>query len=167
MASTSTILTATKVLDELKKCGITHIVWLPDSEAKFMYDAMMIQKDIKLVQVCREGEAIAVATGLLLGGKNPVVLHQNTGLFESGDSVRGLAIDLHLPILLMIGYRGFKHDATMTDTAAIYTEPILKAWGINYHLIESDKDVSKISDAYNESQRNNKPVAILIGMEYA
>jgi sulfopyruvate decarboxylase TPP-binding subunit len=162
-----TVLTATKVLDELKKCGITHIVWLPDSEAKFMYDAMMIQKYIILVQVCREGEAIAVATGLLLGGKNPVVLHQNTGLFESGDSVRGLAIDLHLPILLMIGYRGFKHDATMTDTAAIYTEPILKAWGINYHLIESDKDVSKISDAYNESQRNNKPVAILIGREYA
>ncbi|MFC1977433.1 thiamine pyrophosphate-binding protein [Chloroflexota bacterium] len=164
MASKS--LTADGVLDELKKCGITHIVWLPDSEARFMYDAMMSQNDITLVPICREGEAIAIAAGLTLGGKKPVVLHQNTGFFESGDSIRGLGLDLPLPLLLLIGYRGWQRHAPITDSAAIFLEPILDTWGINHYLIETDDDLTRLSDGYKETQETNKPVAILIGKEY-
>src|SRR3972149_12284559 len=94
-------LKARRILDELKGCGVTHIVWLPDSEARFMYDAIMSDPDLTLVPVCREGEAIAIAAGLRLGGKEPVVLHQNTGFFEAGDSVRGVALDLRVPLLLL------------------------------------------------------------------
>ena len=159
-------LTARKVLDELKKCGITHVVWLPDTEARFMYEAMMSQHEITLVQVCREGEAIAIALGLMLGGKNPVVLHQNTGFFESGDSIRGLALDLKLPLLLIIGYRGWQKNTPLVDSAAIFLEPILDAWGIKHYLIETDQDVDRITAGYKEAQETRKPVAILIGSEY-
>lgn len=159
-------LTAKRVLDELKKCGVTHIVWLPDSEAIFMYEVMMSQHEITLVPVCREGEAIAIATGLILGGKNPVVLHQNTGFFESGDSVRGLGLDLNLPLLLLIGYRGWRRDAPMTDSAAIFLEPMLDTWGIKHYLVETDEDMGKVSTSYQEAQETNRMVAILIGREY-
>ncbi len=164
MASKS--LTAERVLDELKKCGITHIVWLPSSEARFIYDAMISQNDITLVPICREGEAIAIAAGLTLGGKKPVVLHQSTGFFESGDSVRGLGLDLPLPLLMLIGYRGWQHDAPITDSAAIFLEPILDTWGINHYLVETDDDLTRLSTGYKETQETNKPVAILIGREY-
>ncbi|MFC1984286.1 thiamine pyrophosphate-binding protein [Chloroflexota bacterium] len=159
-------LKAKGVVDELKKCNITHIVWLPDSEARFMYEALSSQHEITLVQVCREGEAIAVAAGLILGGKKPVVLIQNTGFYESGDSVRGLALDLQLPLLLLIGYRGWRHDAPITDSAAIFLEPNLDSWGIKHYLVETDEDVGKISTGYQETQEANKPVAIMIGSEY-
>ena len=159
-------LSAKRVLDELKKCGVTHIVWLPDSEAKFMYLAMMKEPELTLVPVCREGEATAIAVGLKLGGKNPVILHQNTGLFESGDSIRGLGIAFKLPLLLLIGYRGWKRDVPITDSAAIFTEPILDAWGIKHYLVETDEEVGKISIGYKETQETNKPVAILIGRQY-
>ncbi len=163
---TATALTAHRVLDELKKCGITHIIWLPDSESRFMYEAMMSQHELTLVPICREGEAIAIAAGLMLGGKEPVVLHQSTGFFESGDSVRGLALDLQLPLLLLIGYRGWRRDAPMTDSAAIFLEPILDTWGIKHYLVETDRDVARISIGYKEAHETNKPVAILIGSEY-
>lgn len=164
---TSKSLTAKRVLDELRKCGITHIVWLPDSEARFMYDAMISQQDITLISVCREGEAIAIAAGILLGGKKPVVLHQNTGLFESGDSIRGLGLGLQLPLLILIGYRGWRRDTPITDSAAIFTEPILDTWGIKHYLVETDEDVEKISTGYKETHETKRPVAILIGKEYA
>ena len=166
MTTHSTSLTAHRVLDELKKCGITHIIWLPDSESRFMYEAMMSQHELTLVPICREGEAIAIAAGLMLGGKEPVVLHQNTGFFESGDSVRGLALDLQLPLLLLIGYRGWRRDAPMTDSAAIFIEPILDTWGIKHYLVETGEDVERISMGYKEAHETNKPVAILIGSEY-
>ena len=167
MTTTSKKLTDVRVLDELKKCGITHIIWLPDVETRFMYEAMRSRHELTLVQVCREGEAIAIAAGLMLGGKEPVTLHQNSGFFESGDSVRGLALDLHLPLLLLIGYRGWRRDAPITDSAAIFLEPILDTWGIKHYLVETDEDVERISIGYKEAHETNKPVAILIRREYA
>ncbi|MFC2072712.1 thiamine pyrophosphate-binding protein [Chloroflexota bacterium] len=163
---TNKSITAQGVLDELKRCGITHIVCLPDSEAGFMYEVMMNQREITIVPICREGEAIAIAAGLLVGGKKPVVLHQNTGFFEAGDSVRGLALDLQLPLLLLIGYRGWRHDTPLTDSAAIFIEPMLDTWGIKHYLVETDKDLKRISAGYEEAYKTNRPIAILIGNEY-
>ena len=159
-------LAANKILDQLKQCGITHIIWLPDSESRFMYDSLLSRPEFTLVPVCREGEAIPIATGLMLGGKKVVVLHQNTGFFESGDSIRGLALDLHLPLLLLIGYRGWQREHPLTDSAAIFTEPILDAWKIRHYLIENDEDTIKITTGYKEAQKIKGPVVILIGTEY-
>lgn len=158
------------IIEQLKQCGITHVVWLPDSESKFMYDALQAEKDLGFVPVCREGEAFAVAAGLWMGGKNPVVLIQNTGLFESGDVLRGTAIGLELPLLMMIGYRGYmewKAGKEPVDTAAVYTEPLLNAWGIPFYHIETDGDTSKIAEAYKQAQEISRPVAALICVEYS
>jgi len=166
LTSKSTSLTAGRIVDELKKCGITHIVWLPDTESQFVCEAVIGQPDFTLVPVCREGEAIAIAVGLMLGGKEPVVAHQNTGFLESGDSIRSLALDLRLPLLLLIGYRGWHRDSPITDSAAIFTEPILEAWGIRYYLVETDEDVEKISLGYKEAHETRQPVVILLGGGY-
>src|SRR5262245_5552648 len=83
----ATSLRPQRVLDELKKCGVTHVVWLPDTETTYMYNAIQNEPTLMLVPVCREGESMAVALGLTVGGKTPVVLIQNTGFFESGDSI--------------------------------------------------------------------------------
>jgi len=159
-------LTTERTIEELEKCGITHVVCLPDSASLFLYNAIKRKPEFTLVPVCREGEAIAIAAGLLLGGKQPIVMHQNTDFFESGDSVRGLALDLALPIVLMISYRGWRHGSPMTDSAGNFLEPILDAWGIKHYMVESDEDVEKISLAFKETHQTKKPVAILIGKEY-
>ena len=160
-------LTTPAVLDELHKNGVTHVVWLPDSETNFMYRQMVADPDLHLVPVCREGESIAIAAGLWVGGKKPVVLIQNTGLFESGDSVRGLALDINYPLVMMVGYRGWTRHGITPDSAGRYTEPILHAWGINYYLVETDDDVDRISTAFEEAERTQRPVACLMGVEYS
>ena len=109
---------------------------------------------------------MAIATGLWVGGKKPVVLIQNTGLFESGDSVRGLTLDIEFPLVMMIGYRGWTRHGVTPDSAARYTEPILDAWGIKYYLVERDEDAERISTAFEEVDRTQRPVACLMGAEY-
>jgi len=160
------VLHARIVLEQLQRLGITHIVWLPDTETGAL-QAAFAAFPFTVVPVCREGEAIAIALGLWIGGRNPVVSMQNTGFFEQGDSLRGLALDLHLPLLLMIGYRGWRHGAPMEDSAAIYLEPLLRAWGIPYFLLERDEDVGVIAQAYRLAHTERRPVAVLIGSEYA
>jgi len=73
MAPSSLGLQAASVLDELPRRGVTHSVWLPDSETGFMYQAML-SSPITLVPVCREGESMPIAAGLIMGGQRPVVL---------------------------------------------------------------------------------------------
>ena len=156
----ATLSMAKGILAEFHKCGITHAIGLSDSCLKTVFDLLLQQREITLVPVCREGEAIAIAHGLIIGGKEPVVLHQSTGFLESGDSVRSIALDYALPLLLVLGYRGWKREAR--DSAAIWIEPILDAWGIKHYLVETDVDIPKISQAHKEAHETNKPVAILI-----
>jgi sulfopyruvate decarboxylase TPP-binding subunit len=158
-------LTSEKILAELKKCGITHFVFLTDTKLRFIHDALMREKGITPVPFCREGEGIAIAAGLVIGGKKPVLLFQNTGLYEAGDSIRTVALELHLPLLMIISYLGWRHDPPMTDSAAIFLEPTLNAWGIKYYLVKSDKDVANISIGDKQALETNRPVAILIATE--
>ncbi len=156
------------VRDELRLCGIEYLVWLPDSETRSFYDSIFADPQLHLVQVCREDEVMGIYGGLYLGGKKAAVLIQNTGLYNSMDALRGVILNLKLPLLLMVGYRGYRGmvEGKPTDTAAIYLEPVLEAMGIKHYLLDRDEEVENISRAYREAHENNKPVAVLIGKEY-
>ena len=111
-----------RIVDELRGCGITHVIYLPANATWALRDAVEAEPGLTLVPVCREGEALGIAAGLMLGGKEPVVVHQSTGLFESGDSIRGLALDLGLPVLMLIDYRGWRPTSPPSDSAAVFVE---------------------------------------------
>jgi len=166
MTTHETVLHPAAIVEELKKNDFTHVVWLPDSETNFMYHLLTNEPGLDLVPVCREGETMAIAAGLWVGGKKPVVLIQNTGILESGDSIRGLGLDVHQPLLMLIGYRGWSRHGLTTDSAARFIEHILHAWGISYYLIETDEDADRISLASEEAERTQKPVAVLVGSEF-
>jgi sulfopyruvate decarboxylase TPP-binding subunit len=150
----------------MKKNGITHVLWLPDSETNWLYTLMKAEPSITLVPVAREGLAFSAAAGVHAGGGRPIILIQNTGLLESGDSLRGWGLGLDTPVTMIIGYRGYTRHGVNTDTVADFTEPMLMAFGIKYYLIERDSDSSRISTAIEESRKKRRPVAVLVGDEY-
>ena len=166
MTTQEAVIHPAAIIDELKKNDVTHVVWLPDSETNFMYELLTGEPALDLVPVFREGETMAIAAGLWVGGKKPVVLIQNTGIFESGDSIRGLGLDVHQPLVMLIGYRGWSRHGLTNDSAARFIEHILHAWGINYYLVETDEDSERISLALAEAERNQTPVAVLMGTEF-
>ncbi len=135
------------VMRQMKQNGVTDIVWLPDSETNWLFLLMQADPDLRLVGVTREGHACSIAAGLFAGGKKPMMLIQNTGMMESGDSIRGWLMGLKVPIVLMVGYRGYTRHGVNSDTAATYTERFLMAFGIPFYLVENDGDSDRISIA--------------------
>src|ERR1700722_13800926 len=119
-------------------CGITHVVWVPDSELGMWDAALSGEPALTLIRVCREGEAFAMAAGLHIGGKKPIGLLQCTGMFEAGDALRNVLFDLKLPFFFVVGVRSYyAHQQGKTaDTCPVYTEPILKAWGLPYTVLQ-------------------------------
>src|SRR5260370_8647787 len=96
------VLNPETVLAEMKKHGVTHVVYLPDSETNWLYLLMKADPAIRLVGVNREGHASSIAAGLWLGRAKPLILIQNTGMLEAGDSIPRWLMSLNAPILLLV-----------------------------------------------------------------
>jgi sulfopyruvate decarboxylase TPP-binding subunit len=148
----------------LKRCGITHVVWIPDTELGTWDAALSAEAAITLIRVCREGEAFVVAAGLHLGGKKPIVVLQCTGLFEAGDALRNVVFDMKVPLFFIVGVRSYHaHQlGTTTDSCPIFTEPILRAWQIPYQVLNDQSTADDVVNAYRQAQAENRAGAVLI-----
>ena len=152
---------AEQVAETLIDLGITHVVWLPDSAMGLWEHALDRPGVLELVHVCREGEAWAIAAGLHLGGCRPLVMIQNTGLFESGDALRNLLFDLKLPLMALVGYRSYLVPDS-TDSARRFTEPILDAWGLDYTIVRSPDELGQMADHFRACRDAGRPVVALV-----
>jgi sulfopyruvate decarboxylase TPP-binding subunit len=163
---------------------MTHLVGLPDNGTARLLALAAGDPSTVLLTVTREGEAFAVASGLWLGGAVPVVAVQNTGLLESGDSLRGTAMRMGVPLLVLVSVRGHAkmvaHRAEIederatgrlaattmkradVDSVALVTGPTLDAWGIPQRVYVSDTDLGRLSEAWELAQAGGHPVALML-----
>src|SRR6266478_1237385 len=141
-----------------KSCGITHVIWIPDSELGTWDAALSTDAALTLIRVCREGEAFAMAAGLHIGGEKPIVLIQCTGLFEAGDALRNVLFDLKLPLFFVVGVRSYyaHQQGTTADTCPVYTEPILRAWQIPYTVLDQRNTAADVAAAYQQAQSEKR-----------
>jgi sulfopyruvate decarboxylase TPP-binding subunit len=152
-----------EIVDVLRQMETTHVVALPDSTLGLWEDDLLAAGTPKLIRVCREGEAWAIAAGLYLAGARPIVMIQCTGLFESGDSLRNAIHDYKLPLFALIGYRSYLSQTMLpNDSARTYTEPIVRAWQIDYRLIDVPEKKPEIVEHYRRCRAAERPGFVLI-----
>lgn len=153
--------TGSEIVEELTRMSITHVVWVPDSVIGLWESALESAAHLRLLRICREGEAWPLAAGLMIGGQSPLVVMQTTGLFESGDAMRNVMFDMRIPVFAMIGGRSLL-SPNLNDSARTYAEPILKAWDIDYSLISTPEDKPRLSDHYHRCRSAERPGAVLL-----
>jgi sulfopyruvate decarboxylase TPP-binding subunit len=177
------IIRAHLILDELRRHGVTDVVTLPDNASKALLDLIAADPGLRLLTVTREGEAFAIASGLWVGGRVPIVVLQNTGLLETGDALRGTAMRMRVPLVCLVTYRGHAtlgaagvapSAETMAgallsradvDSVAVLTEPTLRAWGVPWEVVAGDADVPKVARVFARARELEQPVAALITVE--
>jgi sulfopyruvate decarboxylase TPP-binding subunit len=152
------------VVAALADGGVTHIAWIPDSELGTWEPALQEAPGVQLLRVCREGEAMAVAAGLILGGRKPVVIIQCTGLFEAGDTLRNVVHDMNLPLFLIVGVRSYyaRQQGKTADNCPVFTEPILRAWQIPYVVLDRSHSAADLAAAYRQAQAERRAGAVLV-----
>lgn len=170
----------TSTVNALVRSGVTHVVGIPDNTSGPLFDEVVRHPTVRLVTATREGEAVALASGLWLGGASPLVVIQNTGLLESGDALRGTALRMGVPLPMVVTGRGYAKmrragaapDDERTiesltrpdvDSTALLTEPTLDAWGVPWTLCDDADDAAEaIAGLVNEAQRAERPVALIL-----
>ena len=160
---------AAQTVTIIKDLGFTDVVSIPDGESRHLYQALLDDPEIEVYLPTREGEGIALAAGLWVGGRHPLVVLQNTGLMEAGDALRGCGIGPSVPLLLLVGWRGYPAasiGALPIDSAYPYTEPLLRAWEIPHRRLMSDEDLAVIGEMAGVAAGTSKPAAVVYGYAF-
>ena len=103
-------LTQKQIFDYLLKNGTENFVGVPDSTMKHFVEQGF--KKNKIIITTREEEAIGIAVGMSLSESNSLVFMQNAGFANSLSTITSLVQLYQIPMIFLIGWRGFlKNDA--------------------------------------------------------
>lgn len=161
-------------LSALKQIGVDHVVTVPDWVQLSLHHAVEAAgSGIRLINTTNENQAVTTAAGLTLGGKKPVLLMQNQGLYNCINTVRAVCIDAHIPLVFMVGQFGREYSnmgqSTLQSRRSMVSlmEPVLDALKISYLCLESTADLPKIEQAYAMAQAQQNAVVLLVGAPMA
>ena len=160
-------LSGESIIREIKASGIQFVVSVPDiTTSDGLLRPLAKGGDPRLIRICKEDEGVAICAGLSYTGKRGLLLIQQTGLLDSINAIRGVAVEYNLPICMMVGLLE-KEVGVPPRQSSRYgvriVEPILDAMGIGYHNIEEQGDVTKIRPAIDKAFADSKPIVLLIG----
>ena len=158
---------ASALYEAIRAAGITDIVAVPDTHQRTLIDLLLVSDDVRFIQCTTEDEAMAIAAGLIVGGRRPMLQIQHAGLYACVNNLRGIGLDGELPLVLLIGLLGRDPDRTphaSFDSMVHYAEPLLDALEIPHWLIDGPEDVRMLGEACRAAEDRQRPVAVLVGM---
>ena len=162
-------LLAADIIAAIKRAEVKFIVALPDRvTCERLLKPLLRDTDFTPVQVCKEDEGVSICSGLYSAGQRAVLLMQYTGLLDSINALRGIAVEGQNPVCMMVGMLG-KEPGVLPTQSKHYglriVEPILDAMQIEHCLIEDGADVAGIVPAIEKAYACSSPVVMLIGGE--
>jgi len=161
------LLRGSSIIAEIKASRIEFVLSVPDiTTSEGLLRPISQSTALRLVRVCKEDEGVGICAGLSYAGRRSLLLIQQTGLLDSLNAVRGVAVEYELPICMMVGLLE-KEPGIPPMQSRRYgvriVEPILDAMGIAYHEIEEEADVAKIRPAIDDAYAQSRPVVLLVG----
>ena len=155
------------IIAALKEAKIGTVLSVPDivTSAGLLFP-IADDNSFRLIRVCKEDEAVGISAGLSYSAERTILLIQYTGLLDSINAVRAVAVGYRMPIVFMVGLLE-KEPGVPPKQSALYgiriVEPILDAMGIEHHLIETQADVVRIGPAIEAAYSSSRPTVLLIG----
>jgi len=162
---------AQRLVQGLKDSGINFMTYLPETRLSQIVPLIRDDPGIELIAASSEQEAVTIAAGATLGGKQAAVYMENTGIFVSSYSLLAVGKQLGVPLLLIIGYLGGipdQRNSFLYATIGNHTVPVLQGLGIEHMLLENgDRLQTKIKDAVRGMNALRAPMALLFAGEFS
>ena len=160
-------LSGARIIAALKAANVSHVLSVPDiSTSEGLLWPISRDPDLKLIRVCKEDEAIGVATGLWATGKRSVILIQNTGFFYALNAIRVLAMEYEQPICLLIGLLLKEPDKAPGDSTRFgvrLVPPVLDALGLEHDTIDTNVQADDMAARLRAAYAGSHPHAFLLG----
>jgi len=152
-----------KLYESIRDSGINLFLTLPDNMIQGLLKIIDEKKEINQISITREEEGIGIAVGAYLGGLNPALLIQNSGLGNSINAIKSLVQLYKIPILLIMSHRGMEKEKIAAQVPmGQVTLKLLDCINLKTFIISTAEMIENIKKAVEYSQDSNDSVAILL-----
>jgi sulfopyruvate decarboxylase subunit alpha len=150
-------------LDFLERCGYNFFTGVPCSLFEGVTRILDDEPRYGYVSAVREDAALGLAAGAYLGGRQPAVLMQNSGLGVSINALVSLHQIYDIPALLIVSWRGQDgRDAPEHLIMGRVTAPVLQLLDVPYELCEPESMAAQLESLTATMRTTGRPVALIV-----
>ena len=161
---------ATRMVTGLADAGINFISYLPESRLSQILPLMREDAHFKLAPTASEADAVSIAVGATLGGKQAACYMESTGIYVSSYQLVVVALHLRVPILLLVSHLGGFDDQRNSFLYSLPGRrliPQLEALDVEYRVIENGDNLeTNIKSAVRTMNALREPVALVFTGEF-
>ncbi|MBI4318801.1 MAG: sulfopyruvate decarboxylase [Chloroflexi bacterium] len=152
------------MIEGLTEAGVSIVTALPESLLRSFYRLVAEEPGIRYIRVSNEADMPGIVTGAYLGGKKAVMVMENSGIRQACEPIGRLAFDSHIPMVMIMPYRGDVGEANWWGHSHAWTmEPILNAMRIPYRVIRQlDEIKPNIKRVLRHADSSQWPVALIL-----
>ncbi|PKQ77423.1 phosphonopyruvate decarboxylase [Aeromonas sobria] len=151
---------------QLKQAGFNFFSGVPCSFLTQVINQAIADPELDYVPATNEGEAIALAAGAWLAGKQAVVMCQNSGLGNMVNPLTSLNAAFNIPVLLVVTHRGKPGitDEPQHRLMGQITPELLELLGIPTMVLPADTAsmAEVISHSMHLVRDEQKTVALIV-----
>ncbi|HIO32239.1 MAG TPA: hypothetical protein EYN25_01485 [Candidatus Nitrosopelagicus sp.] len=149
-----------KVFNYLLKNKVQNFIGVPDSTMKHFIDQGF--KKNKILITTKEEEAIGIAVGMSMSRSNSLVFMQNAGFANSLSTITSLIQLYKIPMIFLIGWRGFlKNDAPEHTKIGKIQPKLLQALSLQSKIL-NEKNWKASCDWALKLIKKGKPCALIL-----
>jgi phosphonopyruvate decarboxylase len=146
--------------DILKQQGFRHGAGVPCSYFTPLVNYMTVDPGLDYLSATSEGEAVAIAAGMVSAGAPAFALMQNSGLGNAVNPITSLLYIYRMPVVLLISHRGQPGlpDEPQHELMGQITEQLAQLCGLRTHVF----DPEQFDTTLRASQTDEVPVAYVV-----
>ena len=153
-----------KVFNYILKNKVQNFIGVPDSTMKHFIDQGF--KKNKILITTKEEEAIGIAVGMSMSRSNSLVFMQNAGFANSLSTITSLIQLYKIPMIFLIGWRGFlKNDAPEHTKIGKIQPKLLQALSLQSKIL-NEKNWKASCDWALKLIKKGKPCALILMRDF-
>src|SRR2546430_6103342 len=125
------------IYESLKDLGVRIVSALPETWLVHLIRMSEDDPEMILVRLAKEEEGVGISAGAHLAGVKSAMLMQNHGFLASVNGIVSCAQLYHIPLLMLISFRGEfgERDPWQTEGGGV-TEDLLRALRIPFSFLD-------------------------------
>lgn len=152
------------LFEYMNKNGIENFIGVPDSTLKHFISHGLSKK--KIIITTREEEAIGIGVGMTLSNSPSLIFMQNAGFGNSMSTITSLVQLYKIPLLFLIGWRGYLSSDAPEHTKFGKIQPeLIKALGLKSKVISEKNFENACKWAINQISKGSM-CALIIKREF-
>ncbi len=154
------------IIESLVRAEVRTVVALPDIvTCETVLWPIVEDSRFRLVMVCKEDEGVSICAALSYCEIRAVLLIQHTGFLDSINSIRAIAVEYQLPVVMLVGLQGLEPGFSMQQSRSVGIRAlasICNGLELKYIEISSEEDAAQVAPAIQTAYVRSQPIVLFL-----